>query len=180
MVYVRTQSPHEYSHPLNPPVLVQYGGVGHHIEAVMLYTPGKVLFWGRCALIATTTLFTLSSTLPKLVILALYLRIFVKKWSRISCYALGVILVLSCVINIVLIISRCSPPDYVWDKSIPRGHCRNDVQAQLRWGALTNIITDVAMLILPMVCFPDIFQSVLGSAIDCRTWLGSSGYGHSP
>ena len=149
--------------------MVQYGGVGHHIEAVILYTPGKVLFWGRSALIATPVLFISSSTLPKLVILALYLRIFVKKWSRISCYAISVILVLSWVINVVLIISRCSPPDYVWDKSIPHGYCRNDVQAQIRYGPLTNIITDVAMLILPMVCFLEIFQSLLGSAIDCGT-----------
>ena len=147
---------------------------------MILYTPGKLLFWGRCGLIATTIFFTLSSTLPKLVILALYLRIFVKKWSRISCYALGLILVLSCVINIVLIISRCSPPDYVWDKRIPQGHCRNDFQAHIRWGSLTNVITDVAMLILPMVCFPETSQSVLGSAIDCKTWLESSGYRHSP
>ena len=54
-----------------------------------------------------------SCTLPELVILAVYLRLFVQNSSRIACYATGVVLVASCVINVVLFIWQCSPVDYV-------------------------------------------------------------------
>ncbi|CAD6594186.1 MAG: hypothetical protein ASARMPREDX12_008376 [Alectoria sarmentosa] len=129
---------------------VKYGGVGHHIDALMQVAPEKLYYWGRSCLIAIPVLYIVSTTLPKLVILTVYLRIFVHKWSRISCYVIGAVLVASCILNMILSIWQCSPPDYVWNKTIPNGFCRDNVQVHFRWGTFANIVTDVAMLILPL------------------------------
>ena len=109
------------------------------------------MYWGRICLIAVPIINVVSSTLPKLVILAVYLRVFVQKPSRIASYAIGAVLVASCIINMVLLIWQCSPLDYVWNKNIAKGYCRDSIQEHIRWGQFPNVVTDVAMLILPMV-----------------------------
>ena len=133
-------------------VLVKNGSLGHHLDALLQISPEKVEYWGRLNLIATVALSALASTLPKTVILAVYLRVFVKKWSRIMCYIIGAILIVACIINMAMAIWRCSPLDYIWNKSIKNGYCRVDLQTHIRWGLFPNVITDVAMLILPLVC----------------------------
>ena len=122
------------------------------MDALIQFAPEKVKFWGRDCLIAVPIFYALSSTLPKTVILAVYLRLFVQKWSRIACHATNAVLVAACIVNVVLFIWQCSPPDYVWNKTIANGYCRDDIQAHIRWGQLPNVVTDVAMLILPLVC----------------------------
>ena len=121
------------------------------MDALVQVSPDKVKYWGRICLIAVPMVNVVSCTLPKLVILAVYLRIFVQKPSRIACYATGVVLVAACVINVVLSIWQCSPADYVWNKTIVNGYCRDSIQAHVRWGQFPNIVTDIALLILPMV-----------------------------
>lgn len=122
------------------------------MEALIQTAPEKLIYWGRICLIVIPIIYALASTLPKLVILAVYLRLFVQKWTRIACYATGAVLVAAFIVNLSLSISQCSPPDYVWNKTIADGHCHNDIQAHIRWGQFPNIVTDVAMLILPLVC----------------------------
>ena len=133
-------------------VAVIHGGAGHHIDAVLMFAPEKLMYWGRLCLIVIPILYSVATTLPKLVILSAYLRIFVLKWSRIACYIIGTTVVTSCTINVILCIWQCSPPDYVWNKTIVNGYCREDFQAHIRWGQLPNVLTDVAMLVLPLVC----------------------------
>lgn len=43
----------------------------------------------------------------------------------------------------------CKPIKYNWDKTIPGGHC-GDLNGIFRWTSLPNLITDIAMLILPL------------------------------
>lgn len=129
---------------------VNYGGVGRHISALEEVAPEKIPFWGRSCLIAVPVLYVPAVTLPKLVILAYFLRIFVSKPSRVACYVVATITIIVAFINIPLSIWQCSPPDFAWDPKIAGGHCAISVQAHLRYGSLPNIVTDVVMIILPL------------------------------
>ena len=51
--------------------------------------------------------------------------------------------------NVVAGLTICTPLDYLWDKSIARGHCIN-VAAFYRYAPMPNIFTDLAMLLLPL------------------------------
>ena len=133
-------------------VSLKFGGVGHHVDVVVQFSPEKIKYWGRICLIANPILYAVCCTLPKLVILAVYLRVFIHRWSRIGCYATGAAIIAACITNLIVSIWQCSPADYVWNKTIANGYCRDDVQAHFRWGQFPNIVTDVAMLVLPLVC----------------------------
>ena len=155
---------------------VRHGDVGHHIEAVEEMAPEKVVYWGRMSLIAVPVLYAPVVTFPKLVILAIYLRIFVDKPSRIVCYIVAIITIFACVINIPLSIWQCSPPAFVWDKTIEGGYCAVNVQGHLIWGSFPNIVTDLVILILPL---PVIWRLHTSSRIKARltiTFLVGSVY----
>ena len=132
-------------------VSVKHGAIGQHFDAVFQIAPEKLEYWGHSMLLASPILYGISSTLPKLVILAVYLRIFVQKWVRIGCHTIGATLLAAWIINLILFLCQCSPMDYVWNKTISHGYCRDNIQAHIRWGQLPNIVTDIAMLILPLV-----------------------------
>jgi hypothetical protein len=87
--------------------------------------------------------------LPKLGILCIYLRIFIDRPSRWICYALFVILALHSVVVAIMNIFICVPVAFMWDKRIGGGRCLNQALA-VRYGSLTNIVTDVVMLVLPL------------------------------
>lgn len=129
-------------------VAVQHGGVGHHIEAVA-QTPEKIAYWYKTCLIATPVIYVIAAALPKAAILAVYLRIFVDKFSRISCYILVGIVVVNTIANIPALIWKCDPISYGWNPTTPGGSC-GDTESRLRYGSLANIVTDVAMLLLPI------------------------------
>ena len=131
-------------------VAVQYGGVGHHLEAVALLSPEKLSYWGNTCLIAIPALYALAVTFPKLVVLVVYLRVFTDKQSRSTCYVVGAVTILACVANVILSFWPCSPPAFKWDRTIEGGYCNVDGQTHLRIGGLPNIVTDVVMLILPL------------------------------
>ena len=87
--------------------------------------------------------------IPKLAILALYLRLFTLKPYRIAVYALAVIVLTTGIVCPVMSLNLCRPFEFNWDRTIPGGSCW-DENAFYRWGSLPNILTDVVMLILPM------------------------------
>ena len=120
------------------------------MSVVFEKSPEKLLFWGNVCLIAAPVMYAPAVTFPKIAILAVFLRIFIDKPSRMICYIMIVVTVITCVINISLSIWQCSPPAYAWNKKIAGGRCDVDVEAHLRYGSVPNIVTDVVMLILPL------------------------------
>lgn len=86
---------------------------------------------------------------PKLSILVLYLRIFTKQTDRIACWAIGGFMIANCVGTMVAGCFICRPLEFLWDRTIPGGHCIN-INAWYRWSSLMNILTDVTMLVLPL------------------------------
>ena len=89
---------------------------------------------------------------PKISILFLLLRIFIDKSYRIYTYMLMGILTATFVGVIVTASLQCQPMGYYWLRTIDpsyEGHCIN-LRVFWRWASFPNIITDVAMLLLPL------------------------------
>jgi hypothetical protein len=88
--------------------------------------------------------------------LLLYLRIFVQKWFRITCYVLLGIVLAYMVATFASSVWQCTPIPRAWDKSIP-GTC---ISITGNWYANAgfSIATDIIILVLPM---QPIYQSKL-------------------
>ena len=92
--------------------------------------------------------YKLTINLTKASILLLYLRIFVKRWFRVTCYTLLVIVLTYMVATTASSIWQCTPVVRAWDKSIP-GTC---ISLTTNWYANAgfSIATDFIILGLPM------------------------------
>ncbi|TVY83364.1 hypothetical protein LSUE1_G002843 [Lachnellula suecica] len=88
-------------------------------------------------------------TFPKLAILCLYLRIFVSRPYRWATYAIAAILIANLLACIIVNAVACRPFAFQWDKTIPGGECLN-LPVVYTWFSIPNLVTDVAMLILPL------------------------------
>lgn len=131
-------------------VALEHGGVGHHLEVVAQLSPEKLPYWGKTCLIAIPALYAPAVTFPRLVVLAVYLRVFTDKRSRSTSYVLAAVTIVACIVNVILSMWPCDPYAFKWDRTIEGGYCRVDGQLHLRIGGLPNIPTDLAMLILPL------------------------------
>lgn len=129
-------------------MFVKYGGVGRHLDALEEEDPKAVTRYLKI-LFAVSVYYFSTVGIPKLAILSFYLRIFTTKPYRITVYTLSSIVILTGILCVALSFGACRPFAYNWDRSIPGGHCI-DESAFYRFGSLPNIITDVAILVLPL------------------------------
>ncbi len=127
---------------------VHIAGVGQHLPAVLAANPERLLTWGK-VIYALVILYSLAVAFPKLSILALYLRIFTEKPYRISTWVLAAIISGTAIAVSLATIFQCSPVQYAWDKSLPEGTC-TDVASFYVYCSVPNVITDVAILLLPI------------------------------
>jgi hypothetical protein len=125
---------------------VKYGGVGRHLHYV---SKQQRIEWLKSTYLAIPLLYIFSVSLPKLAIIHIYLQIFTDKYLRLCCWATGAILVIGPVALIPAIALQCRPAGYLWNKSIPGGHCVNQAHL-IRYASLPNVVTDVFMLIIPI------------------------------
>lgn len=88
--------------------------------------------------------------LVKISILIQYLRIFPSKPIRISCYVLIGLVSIYTIISTTLSAFSCVPVAFFWDTSIPGPHKCLSQLAFWFSNASFNILTDLAVLILPM------------------------------
>lgn len=86
---------------------------------------------------------------PKLAVLALYSRLLTIEPYRTIIRVLATILVLSAIVIFVMCLNLCQPFEANWNPYIPGAKCL-DQQAFYTYASLPNIVTDVAMLILPI------------------------------
>ncbi|KAF7950896.1 uncharacterized protein EAE97_002448 [Botrytis byssoidea] len=133
---------------------INYCGVGHHIEAIELSAPSKLLALYKLLMFFPAT-YAIAVTFPKLSILAMYLRIFTVPFYRMITYFVIYILVISSTILFMMMLFQCTPVDYFWDKTIVGGKCHFDIEKLFLYASLPNIITDIVMLLLPL---PFIFR----------------------
>lgn len=127
---------------------VRVAGVGQHLPAVVADDPATLVTWGK-VIFALLFLYSLAVAFPKLSILALYLRIFTEKPYRIATWVLGAIISGTAFAVSLTTIFQCSPVQYAWDKSIPGGTCLDQALFYV-YCSLPNVITDVAILLLPI------------------------------
>ncbi|KAF4634933.1 hypothetical protein G7Y89_g3164 [Cudoniella acicularis] len=132
-------------HPTASLYAIAHAGDGRHIVAI---TPEEFNTWLKLFVVAMFD-YGPSVTFPKLSILCLYLRIFNTKPYRYSVYAIATILISTCLASWVAVFCLCTPYNYTWDKSIPGGHCI-DQNKEFTWISFPNIVTDVAMVLLPL------------------------------
>lgn len=89
-------------------------------------------------------------TFPKVAILILYLRVFVERKVRIVTWiVIGVVLTNWVAIGIIAALVTCQPFAFKWDKTIQGGHC-GDLLAAYKYVSVPNILTDLAIAILPL------------------------------
>lgn len=129
-------------------VMVRFAGVGRHITAALESNPNTLILWGKC-IYALEWIYLPAVALPKLSLLSLYLRIFVKKAFRQATYVLMGLVICNWIAFSLASTVQCQPVAYLWDKKIRQGRCF-DVQLFYRMVNIPNIATDVAMLVLPM------------------------------
>ena len=94
-------------------------------------------------------IYCLSLTFTKVSILLQYLRIFTTKQFRVSCWALLGFVAVYGTWSVFSSIFGCMPVAYFWDKTIKGGHCMNQYAVWFT-SAAVNIVTDFAIIILPM------------------------------
>ena len=98
---------------------------------------------------AISTLYFFIVNIPKLAILALFYRLFPETRTYVAIYVLAAILIGASMANTIAALAACQPYAANWNPALAGAHCI-DKEALFRWSSMPNIVTDVAMLILPL------------------------------
>ena len=125
-----------------------WAGTGRHYSVLAQTDPAKLIGWAKYET-PTTVLYVWAATFPKLAVLAFYYRIFELSIYRNSIKVIASVILATWISETIVCFASCQPFAYRWDKTIPSGHCI-DKKAFYTWGSLPNVITDIAMLILPL------------------------------
>ena len=113
-----------------------------------IHNPTVIMTWRKLQ-ISSGLLYVAAVTFPKVSILVLYLRVFMDRKVRIATWAVMGVVVGHCVFTgIITTFAICQPFAYNWDKTIRGGHC-GDLMAVYKYVSIPNILTDLAILVLP-------------------------------
>ena len=108
---------------------------------------------------AISVLYPLASSLPKLSLCALYLRVFNNsRWGRHATYGIICLVIANTIAWLVPSITVCRPISAYWSLQGNRGKWL-DTDILGTWISLPNIVTDMMMLILPM---PILWKTQMG------------------
>lgn len=103
------------------------------------------------ALWASELIYVTSLFLIKCSMLCLYHRIFgtIKRTLTISLYAVSIFNLCCFIIVFFIFLFQCKPINFVWDRTIPGGHCIEFNTLCLSTGVI-SITTDIVILALPV------------------------------
>ncbi|KAK0637483.1 hypothetical protein B0T17DRAFT_480937 [Bombardia bombarda] len=134
---------------INVIIAVTMGGVGRHEAFVLKFQPESLRVWAQ-TLFITELFYGVLIPLEKSTVLLLYVRLFgVHRWFRRLSYGMIVYIWMWGITELIVAIAQCQPVAFQWDKTIPGGHCINQL-AYYRYISLPNVLHDVCMLIVPM------------------------------
>ena len=130
-------------------VMARVAGVGYHIKEVPLVT---VHGWARC-IYALSSIHLTAVLIPRMSVLAVYLRVLTDRTLRRAPDGLMVIVVAPWLRYGLAITFECKPVAFAWNKDLPGGRCHN-VEAFHKAINGPSIAPDVVMIALriPMVC----------------------------
>lgn len=126
---------------------VKYAGVGYHIAALEQSNPSRVTQYYKWLLVESFYYFAVVGV-PKLAILAFYLRIFTSGLCRYTVYVVAIATIATGIVCCAMCLNLCRPFALNWNPELP-GVCI-DKKSFYQWGSLPNIITDVVILVLPI------------------------------
>lgn len=129
--------------------MVRDGGVGHHTIWNCVKNPMALIVYLKLQ-IPFTILQAIAIALAKVGILFMFLRIFIQPFYRYATYTIMAIQVGAMISATVVQCIVCTPISYLWEPQLhPNGHCI-DINTFWRWINFPQIVTDVAILILPL------------------------------
>lgn len=113
-------------------------------------------------------------TFPKVSMLLLYLRVCIDRRVRIiSWVVLALVLGHFVCYGIIIYFAICRPFAFRWDKTIPGGHCGNQ-EASYKYVSIPNIVTDLAILALPLSTLLRLQMSTVRKVGIVATFLAGS------
>lgn len=138
--------------------MVKKAGTGRHLDYVLMTDPPMVgeHFKG---IMVNEILHLPAVAFPKLCVVVLYLRVFTNKYARMATWSLIYIIGATWVSYTIAAMFQCRPFAFNWDKTIAGGKCFN-VQAFAASSSVPNIVTDVAVLLLPIKTILDLKVSI--------------------
>ncbi|KAK6610437.1 hypothetical protein H4I96_02035 [Botrytis cinerea] len=119
-------------------------GLGRHTAAL---SASEIISYAK-SLIAFECLYVTCVCFTKLSLLLMYRRIFPVRSIKIGSIILGGLSVAWCISIIMVSVFQCIPMQKIWNPTL-EGHCIN-LKASFIGNAIPNILTDVAILALPM------------------------------
>ncbi|KAM3069670.1 hypothetical protein ACMFMG_010390 [Clarireedia jacksonii] len=119
-------------------------GLGRHTAAL---STTQIVSYAK-SLTAFECLYVTCVCFTKLSLLLMYRRIFPVRSIEIGSLVLGILSVAWCIAIIMVSLFQCVPMQKIWDPTL-EGHCIN-LKASFVGNAIPNILTDVAILALPM------------------------------
>lgn len=129
--------------------MTQVGGVGRHVAFLEETNRAAFVGWAQCIFAFELVYFT-SVALPKLAILALYLRVF--NWRggmRALAWVVATLVALTSASLVVAACFQCRPIAFWWDKTIAGGVCF-DVQAFFHAQAIPGFVLDLVIMAMPL------------------------------
>ncbi|CAG5146934.1 uncharacterized protein ALTATR162_LOCUS1957 [Alternaria atra] len=129
-------------------VMVEKASTGRHMAYILSTDPAKIPEHFKGIMIQEV-LHPAAVAFPKLAVVLLYLHILTNKYERLTAKALIFLIFATWLSFTVAAMFQCMPFAFNWDKSIPNGRCF-DVQVFANSSSVPNIVTDLAVLILPL------------------------------
>ncbi|VUC22923.1 unnamed protein product [Clonostachys rosea] len=155
--------------------VVLQGGVGYHIEYHAANDPEKITNYFKY-LVAISIWYTMTMSLAKLAILVVYRRLFPQRLMHISVWIVAVILILQSIVGTILLFVVCRPFWVNWGPlEMQQTHCFDKMSLFL-WISLPNIITDLALIALPLpIIWKLQLSNNLKAALTVTFLIGGSG-----
>lgn len=125
--------------------MIKIGGAGYHVETV---SAGKIRILLQL-IKAQELIYVMSLPLPKLAILCLYYRLFTSKVSYYILYVTGLVIVATCLFGVLAGFFNCRPFNSYWELTV-EAHCTMDLMVAFRYYSIPNMVTDVAIILIPV------------------------------
>ena len=121
---------------------------GMHQDWIVTNQPDSLTPFGKLSVAAQSLQTPLAITFAKLSILFFYRRIFPLPSIHYALLAIGVWIVAHGIAALLVSLLQCIPLNAVWDAGV-KGRCI-DFLAWSRWMSVPNIMSDLALIILPL------------------------------